>query len=301
MWGRGRDLNPGAGLHRYDKTPTVSYHLPLSEGLVEGFADFLRVDLRLSEVTVKEHLFEVKRFLEWFRDSGFRNVSREVVREYLKRFDGCSAYTYSNVLKALRRFFRDYLEMPMVVESFRLPRKPFKLKKVPTKDDLRRFYEALERPIERALFLMYATTGLRKREVLGLKISDVDFNKRMVMPNHDSTTKRSYVTFYNDEAEKALKEYLTSRHDGSIKLFRISGKTFLKFWKRAQLKTGLRLTPQKLREWFCSEMARLGVSDSYIDAFCGRVPRSVLARHYLDLSIERLKEVYDKACLKVLS
>jgi intergrase/recombinase len=48
-------------------------------------------------------------------------------------------------------------------------------------------------------------------------------------------------------------------------------------------------------------MGRLGVPDRYVDAFCGRVPRSVLARHYTDFSPEKLKEIYDKADLKVLS
>ena len=40
--------------------------------------------------------------------------------------------------------------------------------------------------------------------------------------------------------------------------------------------------------------------DRYVDAFCGRVPRSVLARHYTDFSPERLKRVYVKAGLMVL-
>jgi len=33
-------------------------------------------------------------------------------------------------------------------------------------------------------------------------------------------------------------------------------------------------------------MGRLGVPDRYVDAFCGRVPRSVLARRYIDFSSE---------------
>jgi len=45
----------------------------------------------------------------------------------------------------------------------------------------------------------------------------------------------------------------------------------------------------------------LGVLDRYVDAFCGRVPISVLARHYTDYSPEKLKEIYDKAGLKALS
>jgi intergrase/recombinase len=35
-------------------------------------------------------------------------------------------------------------------------------------------------------------------------------------------------------------------------------------------------------------MGWLGVPDRYVDAFCGRVPRSVLVRHYTDFSPEKL-------------
>ena len=55
------------------------------------------------------------------------------------------------------------------------------------------------------------------------------------------------------------------------------------------------------REWSCCEMGSLGVSDCYIDTFCGRTPKSVLARHYTDYNPERLKMIYEKATLKVLS
>jgi len=74
-----------------------------------------------------------------------------------------------------------------------------------------------------------------------------------------------------------------------------------RIFQTARRKTGLRITLQDLRKWFCCEMGRLGVQDRYVDAFCGRVLQSVLARHYTDDSPERLKEIYDKANLKVLS
>jgi len=37
-----------------------------------------------------------------------------------------------------------------------------------------------------------------------------------------------------------------------------------------------------------------------VDAFCGRIPRSVLARHYTDYSPNVLKEIYDSAKLQIL-
>jgi len=58
---------------------------------------------------------------------------------------------------------------------------------------------------------------------------------------------------------------------------------------------------KRSKDWFCCEMGRLGVQDRYVDAFCGRVPQSVLARHYTDYSPERLREVYERAGLKVVN
>jgi intergrase/recombinase len=72
-------------------------------------------------------------------------------------------------------------------------------------------------------------------------------------------------------------------------------------WKSAREKTGLNITPQKVRQWFCSEMLRMGVSETYVDAFCGRVPKSVLARHYTDFSPEKLEAVYNKPKMTILT
>jgi intergrase/recombinase len=65
--------------------------------------------------------------------------------------------------------------------------------------------------------------------------------------------------------------------------------------------TGVKITPQVLRNWFCSEMGRLGIPDRYVNAFCGRTPKSILTRHYTDYSPEKLKEIYEKAHLNVLT
>ena len=109
------------------------------------------------------------------------------------------------------------------------------------------------------------------------------------------------MSFFNQEAKERLVAYLNSRTDDEPRLFRISYKTFFKTWKDTRIKTGLDISPRMLRDWFCVEMGELGVQDRYVDAFCGRVPKSILARHYTDYSPQRLKRIYDKAGLTVLS
>ena len=167
---------------------------------------------------------------------------------------------------------------------------------------MKQFYESLKTLKEKALFMLYATTGLRREEILSLRPEDVDFSKRMITPNnHLGETKKSWVSFYNKEAETALNEYLaTKKQSRSERLFPMQRDEVVYLWKTARNKTGINITPQKLRQWFCSEMLSLGVSETYVDAFCGRVPKSVLARHYTDFSPEKLKGIYEKADIRII-
>ena len=63
----------------------------------------------------------------------------------------------------------------------------------------------------------------------------------------------------------------------------------------------MKIKPSDLRNWFCNELGKLRVADRYIDAFCGGVPKSVLARNYADYSPERLRRIYERTNLKVLT
>ncbi|MDH7555469.1 MAG: integrase [Candidatus Methanosuratincola sp.] len=149
------------------------------------------------------------------------------------------------------------------------------------------------------LFVGYAVTGLRRHELLDLRMDQRNQQVRVIIPQNDPLTKRTYVTFYNEEFEEELTVWIKLKKD-SDRLFPIRGSHKSTLFRVAHHKTGLHITPQTLRFWFANEMARLGVPDRFIDAFQGRIPRSVLARHYTDYSLENLKQIYDKANLKVL-
>jgi integrase len=279
--------------------PTKAYTTGVKN--IEEFGDFLRIDLQMSEMTVKEYTRQMRRFFKTTQlDS--EHVSGRDLRSYLNRFRDMSPSTYKNVLSALKRFFRDYMKKKHLVESFKFPKKPWKPNTVPTKEELTKFYLSLETLRAKTLFITYATTGLRRNEVLQLKISDIDFEKRMIIPNKGvSGTKNTWVSFFNSDMKNILREYLDSRKDNNPKLFPISKDIFLKVWKTAYAKTDIHITPKVLRNWFCYEMSRLGIQDRYVDAFCGRTPKSILARHYTDYSPERLKEIYEKAQLTVIT
>ena len=279
----------------------VQLKLPFDK-ILSDFKEFCEIDLQLMDRTVNEHLKQVKKFLRALNKAP-SSITVEDIRNYLSGYRERSPATYANVIKSLRRFFRDFKRMGVLVESFRFPEKPpFRPKIVPKKEELRSFYKALSTDRQRAMFLMLATTGLRRHELLEVKLRDIDFEKRMILPQSDGNrTKRTWVTFFNQEAEQALENFININDEltADSRIFQ-SARTIRKIFEKAIEKAGIHITPQVLREWFACEMGRLGVPDRYVDAFCGRVPKSVLARHYTDFSPERLKEIYDKANLKVL-
>jgi integrase len=246
---------------------------------MENFYDFQIVDLKRAERTAYEKVWYIRKFLKTVGKKP-SEISREDVRSYLKDLNSVGTATYTNLL---------------------FPKQNFKPKTIPSREALQKFYEALVSTKERALFLLYASSGLRRMEVLNLALGDIDFEKRMIKPKaHSGETKKAWLSFYNEETSRVLKQYLEARRDDNPKLFPLASSESHRLWVDARRKTGLNITPQRLREWFCCEMVSKGVSDSYVDSFCGRIPRSILARHYLDYSPERMKEIYDKANLKVL-
>jgi integrase/recombinase XerD len=166
--------------------------------LLERFRDFQIVDLRRSKRTAYEKVWFIKKLLKTVCKKP-NEISREDLRCYLKSFEKLSAATYKNALMALKVFFRDFLEMPQVVSSFKFPHQVFKPKQIVSKEQVKQFYECLETLKEKALFMLYATTGLRREEILSLKPENIDFEKRMITPNnHEGETKKSWVSFYNE-------------------------------------------------------------------------------------------------------
>ncbi|MBC7126843.1 MAG: tyrosine-type recombinase/integrase [Candidatus Methanosuratus sp.] len=246
--------------------------------------------------TIQSHLNNLRRFLIEF---DHKEVDADDLQKYLFKFKNKN--TYRNHLSTLRVYFREVLKREDLVSQFKFPSVSIMPKIIPSKEELRRFYEAIFSTKEKALFLMFASSGLRRSELLDIKMDEVDFERRALKPRAEGETKGVWVSFYNQEAEEVLREYLKQRKGSSSRLFPHAESGVKTIWKTARVKTGLKITPQVLREWFAQEMSNLGVPERYIDAFCGRMPRTVLARHYTDYSLQRLKEVYDKAGLRVLS
>jgi integrase len=267
--------------------------------MVHEFQEHCIVDERLAHVVGKDYKNIARRFLEHTKGI----ISRESIRSYLNTYINKSPKTYNNQLDGLRAFIIRFMNQPALMNGFKKAHVDYYDydTQLPTKEQLQTGFNALNDDRERAIFLLYATTGLRKTELWKLTFSEVDFDSRCIRSRHNTRTKKAGITFYNVEAETYLKRYLQTRKDDKTRLIRIDSNSFANIWKRASEAAECYIRSQILRKWHSTMLGELGVPDRYVDIFQGRAPRTVLAKHYTGKDLEMLRRIYENLKLKILS
>jgi len=91
-----------------------------NETLLHDFREFCRVDLRLSTRTFQDgHVPFAESFLRYV-SKPIAEIGVSDVRGYLLDLgSGSESKTYNNHLGALKRFFRDFLQRPDLVATFK--------------------------------------------------------------------------------------------------------------------------------------------------------------------------------------
>ena len=183
-------MDPGLLRGRRSNHPGVS----LDSGMISDFQSFLQVERQLSKRTVYSHCMYLSKLIEKTKRG---EVGTDEIRGFMRGYMGASVSGYSNALKALRIFFRDYMRRGDLVEGFKFPATPFKPRTVPTRKELAEFYEEMPSIEGKLYFLLYASSGLRRKEALGLRPKDVNTEMKMVTPGKGvSGTKNTWVSFY---------------------------------------------------------------------------------------------------------
>jgi len=290
-------LEPGMGIEKpmYSGSAASGFAQTIDDvgDVVSEFWEYCIIDERLSKSVAKDYKNIARRFLN--HSNG--GISRDTLRSYLNSYLGKAPKTYNNQLDGLRAFICRFMRQPLLMQGFKKAHVDYYNREVqlPTKKQLQKAFSALKDDRERAIFLLYASSGLRRSELLKLTFEEVDFDLRCIRSRNNTRTKKAGITFYSEEAEIYLKRYLESRNDGRPRLIRIDSNTFAEMWKQASKAAGCYIRPQILRKWHSTALGEQGVPDRYVDIYQGRAPRSVLAKHYTGKALETLKRIYDGA------
>lgn len=258
------------------------------ETKIENYEEYAVDELNISQSTVNNQKSAIRGFLNY--SNGV--INKETVKSYLESNDSTS--WKSNQLKALRKFIRDYLGLGNWINEFVFSKEKAKIKKaIPNEDQLALFCSRLDYQVQ-MIFLILVTSGLRVGEVLELELDDINFETNMIDVSdiHQSKNKSSWLSFMTNQAMEFIADYVENLT--AEKLFSISYKSVQENFQKVSEETGIKINPHLLRTVFTEKCTKSGIEEKYIDAFCGRIPQSVIRKHYTDYSPEAMKIHYDK-------
>jgi integrase/recombinase XerC len=178
--------------------------------------------------TLRNYESDLTQFLEYFSRGGpppeLKDFDALLLREWLGHLYTAKLENASmrRKLAAIRSFFKFALREGLVTKNIgklvRTPKAPKTLPRVPTAEQTNTLIDGvaeakLERPFparDLAIFEMLYGCGLRISELVGLNLTDFDFNDRWIRVRGKGRKERQVP--YGTKAAAALDHYLPQRH-----------------------------------------------------------------------------------------
>lgn len=164
-----------------------------------------------TQSTRRAYLLGVADFARHFRRSPDQ-LGLDHVREYqvdLFRVRKLAAATVAARIAALRFLFVQVLKRPWTVQDMPYPKHPQKLPVVLTQEEVARMIDAANLPLYRIVLMTLYGSGLRRMELIHLKVADID-SARMVIHVRGGKGRKDRDVMLSPKLLEALRRYWRS-------------------------------------------------------------------------------------------
>jgi len=297
---------------------------PDEQAQLDRFCDALWLEDGLSPRTLASYRADLMRFARWLapRDARLATAGRSDIEAYLAYLfgeGGLKARSAARAVSSLRRFYRRLQrdgerddDPTALVASPRLPRSlPKSLSEAQVEalldtPDLR----TAEGQRDRVMLEVLYATGLRVSELVGLNLTDIDFENQTLRVKGKGRKVR--MVPFGHHAKTALQDYLGVRsellleaepdkidpsavffnYQGTRITTRSVGRMIDKYVKQcADLH---HISPHSLRHSFATHLLDAGADLRAIQELLGHA-RLTTTQQYTHVSMDKLMEVYDRA------
>jgi integrase/recombinase XerD len=162
----------------------------------------------LSKLTARCYLRAVEEFARFYHRPPDQ-LGPEQIREYQAHLftdRKLDANSVAQHLSALRFFFIKTLRRNWSVEETPFPKRPIRLPDVLSREEVQRLIESADGPLHRIWLLTLYATGLRREELVQLKVSDID-SARMLIHVHQGKGNQDRDIMLSPKLLEELREY----------------------------------------------------------------------------------------------
>ena len=238
----------------------------------------LKLELkRYSNNTVKAYVNCFEAFINYYGHLNPIDINENEIRSYLQKLvqEGKSSSYINQAINSIKFFYEMVHGMPNRFYTIERPRKETRLPKVLSKQEVMAVIENTNNIKHKCIVALLYSSGLRRNELLNLKVTDIDSKRMMVGIRQAKGNKDRYTVLSNGLLEDLKtyyreyrpKEFLFEGTNGgkysSTSVLNINGSAA----KRAGIKR--KVSPHMLRHSFATHLLENGTDIRHIQLLLG--------------------------------
>ncbi len=200
---------------------------PLASNLViDNFDKYLsyKRNLNNSIETIKNQKNYINKFITFIRDTKCNSITKDTIIDYVKTLSVNANSTKDKYLKTLRLFFRYLYEKEYTEINYELliPKTKYLIKtKIPfywKNEDINKLLNSIDKNIpngkrDYAMFLIIIRLGLRAKDVINLKINNIDWKNNQIKFYQHKTSQYQCLPLIPEVGNAILDYILNSRNN----------------------------------------------------------------------------------------
>lgn len=232
---------------------------------------------RYAQSTVKTYVSCFEIFINHYHHVPIMRLDENDIRSYLQILarEGKSSSYINQMVNAIKFYYEAVKGMPNRFYAIERPRSEDKLPKVIAKEDVLNIISNTNNIKHKCILSLLYSAGLRRSELLALKIENIDSKRMMIRINQGKGFKDRY-TLLSSKVLVDLREYYKAykpKHwlfEGQ-KGEQYTAESVTKILKVAAMKSGIRqsVSPHMLRHSFATHLLESGTDLRYIQTLLG--------------------------------
>lgn len=292
------ELKTSAAKSQKEPENKIETPQPKRVDLPDGYLEMLE-QKRYSDNTKKIYASYMQDFATMFRNYDLKDVTKDQINRYilwLIRKKGISESQQNQRINAIKFYYEKVLNQPAEFYAIDRPLKKFVLPRVLSENEILSILHAAENIKHKAMLGTIYSAGLRRGELINLRIQDIQFDKH-ILYIRGGKGKKDRTSILSDSISIILKKYL-EKHKPNYWLFegpnrsKYSPSSISRVLTAAVKKAGIqkRVTPHMLRHSFATHLLEQGVDIRYIQTILGH-ESSTTTEIYTHVSTKSLAKI----------
>ncbi|MDF2159122.1 site-specific tyrosine recombinase/integron integrase [Algoriphagus sp. CAU 1675] len=279
----------------------------LSKGLnqeIRKFAEWMQ-NRRYAESTIKTYSQSLSLFFRFMNNKNPEEISSEDLENFHQNYILRRKYSVafqSQVISAVKLYFSNKLKRKLEPMEIERPKKPRLLPHVLSKEEVKAILQAPKNIKHRTMLSLIYACGLRRGELLGLKLIDVDSKRGLLRINQGKGAKDRMVPISGKTVEMLREYYLVEKpkeylFEGMTKGQKYSPNSLQEVLKAAVHKARIKkpVTLHWLRHSYATHLLESGTDLRYIQELLGHNSSKTteIYTHVSQNSLQRIRSPFD--------